>query len=157
MAEASMITDKLKALLNVPSEPTIYRVEEGAILRYVEAIDDPNPLYSDIEYATHSRYSRQICPPGFTGWPLKSGRVIEGVFDSMWQAGAPPRLLAGGVEFEFFVPVGAGDILVSTHKITSMTEKESKSGKMLIAILETTFLNQNGDIAVKVWRTFIFR
>jgi hypothetical protein len=157
MTEGPLITDELNALLNVPSEPTIYRVEEGAILRYVEAIDDPNPLYRDIEYANNSRYGRQICPPGFTGWPLKNQRVTEAVFDSMWKAGAPQLLLAGGVEFEFLIPVGAGDILVSTHKITSMTEKESKSGKMLIAILETTFLNQNGDVVVKSWQTFIFR
>jgi acyl dehydratase len=157
MAEGSIITDEIKALLNVPSEPTVYKVEEGAIIRYAEAVDDANPLYSDIEYASHSRYGRQICPPGFTGWPLKSRRVTEGVFESLWRAGAPQRLLAGGVEYEFFIPVGAGDVLVSTHKITGITEKESKSGKMLMAVLETTFLNQNGDVVVKSWQTFIFR
>ena len=76
MAKVSIITDELKKLIGVPWEPQIFKVEEGAIKRYAEAIDDPNPLYNDVEYARKSKYGRLICPPGFTGWPQKKAKLL---------------------------------------------------------------------------------
>ena len=76
MPEGSLITDELKKLIGVPWEPQIFKVEEGAIKRYAEAIDDPNPLYNDAEYARKSAYGRLICPPGFTGWPDRKAKLL---------------------------------------------------------------------------------
>ena len=155
MAEDSIITDELRKLVGVPGEPIIYKVEEGAIKRYAEAIGDPNPLYSDEEYAAKSKYGSLISPPGFTGWPTKTN--MEGklpllkVVDSLYEAGAPPRILDGGGEMEFFLPIRAGDTLVATIKISDMTEKETKSGKMIFTVIETTFLNQHNNV-VAIYR-----
>jgi len=157
MAEDSLITDELRKLVGVSGGPTIFKVEEGAIKRYAEAIGDPNPLYNNVEYASKSKYGRLICPPGFTGWPVKGDIPIMKTIDSLFKAGAPPRLLDGGIEFEFFLPIRAGDILVATTKIINMSERESKSGKMMFAIVETTFVNQNGDVAVRSRATLINR
>ena len=63
MAEASMMTDELKKLIGVPGEAITYKVEEGAIQRYAQAIGDPNPLYNDVEYAARSKHGRVMCPP----------------------------------------------------------------------------------------------
>lgn len=145
MSDGSILTDELKKLIGVPVDPTIYKVEEGAIFRYAEAIGDPNPLFNDVEYAKNSRYGGITCPPGFTGWALKGKMRITEIFDKLIKAGAPPRILDGGVEFEFFIPIGVGDTLVATSKIVEMVEKESKAGKMLITTVETTYINQNGD------------
>ncbi len=148
MADGSMLTDELKKLIGVPLDPSIYKVEEGAIFRYAEAIGDPNPLFNDVEYARNSRYGRVICPPGFTGWALKGKMRITEIFDKLIKAGAPPRILDGGVEFEFFLPIGVGDTLVATSKIAEIVEKDSKGGKILITTVETTYINQNGDVVL---------
>ncbi|TET38047.1 MAG: MaoC family dehydratase, partial [Dehalococcoidia bacterium] len=58
------ITDELKALIGTTTEPVIMEVERGAIRRYADAIDDPNPLFRDVEHARSSRYGEMICPPG---------------------------------------------------------------------------------------------
>lgn len=157
MTEGSLITDELKKLIGVPGEPVTFKVEEGAIQRYAQAIGDPNPLYNDVEYASNSKYGRLICPPGFTGWPVKGGMSVFKLVESLVKAGAPPRLLDGGMEFEFFVPIGAGDILAATTKIANISEREGKSGKMMLATIETDFLNQNGDLALRTRATLIFR
>ena len=155
MAEGSLITDELKKMVGVPSEPIIFKIEEGAIQRYAQAIDDSNPLFNDIENASKNKYGRLICPPGFTGWPIKGGISYIKLVESFIKAGAPPRLLDGGVEFEFFVPIGAGEVLTATTKIVNMTERETKMGKTMFTKVETTFLNHKGKVALKSWSTLI--
>lgn len=158
MANGSLITDELKKLLGVPGEPIVMKVEEGAIQRYAEAIADGNPLYNDITYAKQSKYGRLVCPPGFTGWPVKESVMPSfKITATLLKAGAPPRVLDGGIEFEFVTPVTAGDTLIASTKITNFTERESKSGKMLFSTIETTYVNQDGAVALKSWQTLINR
>ncbi|MBM3141957.1 MAG: MaoC family dehydratase [Chloroflexi bacterium] len=155
MAEGSIITDELKKLIGVSGEPITFKVEEGAIQRYAQAIGDPNPLFNDIENASKNKYGRLICPPGFIGWPIKGGISVFKLVDSLIKAGAPTRLLDGGVEFEFVEPIGAGDVLTATAKIASITERETRMGKTMFTTVETTFVNQKGKVALKGRSTFI--
>jgi acyl dehydratase len=69
MANGSLITDELRKLIGVILDTIIFKVEEGAIQRYAQAIGDPNPLYSDPDFASKNKYGRLLAPPGFTGWP----------------------------------------------------------------------------------------
>ncbi len=152
---ASTISEKLQKLIGTRSEPVIFKVEEGAIQRYAEAIGDPNPLYNDIDYARKSKFGRLICPPGFTGWPVKHRRITEGPVELLVKAGAPTRLLDGGVEFEFFEPIGAGDMLAASTTITEITERQTRLGKTLFTSVEVKYVNQNGSLVLKAKQTFI--
>jgi len=155
MPEGSLITDELRKLIGVSSEPIIFKVEEGAIQRYAQAIGDPNPLYNDPDYASKTRHGRLLTPPGFTGWPVKAGRYTDILFESLVKAGAPQRVLDGGVEFEFIEPVGAGDVLTATTRIASITERETRLGKTMFTTVEITFVNQTGNVALKSRSTLI--
>jgi len=161
MTEGSLITDELRKLIGAAiGEPITLKVEEGAIQRYAEAISDSNPLYNDVEYARKSKYGRLICPPGFTGWPVKGqtgalpGRSSE-MSDIFVKAGAPTRVLDGGIEFEFLTTTGAGDVLVSTTKVADITERETRMGKTMFITAETSFVNQDGKVALKSRATSI--
>jgi acyl dehydratase len=155
MANGSLITDELRKLIGVTLDTIVFKVEEGAIQRYAQAIGDPNPLYNDPDFASKTKYGRLLVPPGFTGWPVKAARLSERLLGSLAKAGAPSRLLDGGVEFEFIEPVGAGDVLTATTKIANMTERETRLGKTVFTTLETTFVNQKGNVALKSRSTFI--
>jgi len=155
MANGSLITDELRKLIGMTLETMVFKVEEGAIQRYAQAIGDPNPLYNDPDFASKTKYGRLLAPPGFTGWPVKAGLDMFKLVESLVKAGAPSRLLDGGVEFEFIEPIGAGDVLTSTTKIASITERETRLGKTLFNTLETTLVNPKGDVALKGWSTFI--
>jgi len=96
-----------------------------------------------------------MCPPGFTGWPVKGGRITEGPVELLVKSGAPSRLLDGGVEFEFFEPIGAGDILVASTTISDITEKQTRLGRTIFATIEITYVNQNGNLALEAKHTFI--
>jgi len=155
MTNGGLITDELRKLIGTTLDTIVFKVEEGAIQRYAQAIGDPNPLFNDPDFARKTKYGRLLAPPGFTGWPVKAARLSERLLASLTKAGAPSRLLDGGIEFEFIEPIGAGDILTATTKIGSITERETRLGKTMFTTLETAFVNQKGNLALKSRSTFI--
>ena len=155
MANGSLITDEMRKVIGVTLDTIIFKVEEGAIQRYAQAIGDPNPLYNDPDFAKKTKYGRLLAPPGFTGWAVKAERPRDKLFQSLAKAGAPTRLLDGGIEFEFIEPIGAGDVLTATNKIVNITERQTRLGKTMFTTLENTFVNQKGDVVLKSRSTAI--
>jgi acyl dehydratase len=154
-----MVPDELKQYIGKIDAPHVREVERGAIRRYADAVGNPNPLYSDIEYASESRYGTIIAPPGFFGWASASVAQSEGIIGLMTaliNAGYY-RILDGGMSYEFFLPVRADDTLIASPKVKDVKAKEGKSGVMMVCEFETTYLNQNGDIVAKASQTLIGR
>jgi acyl dehydratase len=155
MVNGSLITDELRKLIGVTLDTVVFKVEEGAIQRYAQAIGDPNPLYNDADFASKTKYGRLIAPPGFAGWPVKAGRPTERLFAFLVKAGAPLKILDGGIEFEFIEPIGAGDMLTATSKIAKITERETRLGKTMFTTAEVTYVNQKGNEVLRSWATII--
>jgi len=160
MAEGSNVMEQLTKLIGTMTQAVVNEVERGAIKRYAEAVDDPNPLYSDIEYTRKSRYGGLIAPPGFFGWATTvSSAAIEmmgTVFATVFDAGLI-RILDAGVEYDFLLPVRAGDTLAWYARFADVKEREGKSGKMVFLTMEITYINQNGDTVAKRRQTFLAR
>jgi acyl dehydratase len=158
-----VIADEVMEYIGKADEPHIRTVEKGAIRRYAAAVGNDNPLYSDEEYARSSAYGCIIAPPGFFGWPTKPASSAVGLANVVVDLQAElaragyPRILDGGISYEFHLPVRAGDILSVSPKITGISEKEGKSGTMIMCSLETSYLNQNGDLVAVARQTFIAR
>ena len=51
MATDNLITEDLSKLVGAQQGILICKVEEGSVIRYAQAIGDPNPLFNDPEYA----------------------------------------------------------------------------------------------------------
>lgn len=160
MIESSSVVEELRGLIGSTTEPVINEVERGAIRRYAEAVGDPNPLYSDVEYARNNKYGGLICPPGFFGWSTKvtTGAIdiMAPVFTGLFKAGLV-RILDAGVEYEFFLPVRVGEPLIWYAKFADVQEREGKSGKMVIVSMEITYINQKGDLVAKRRQNIIAR
>ncbi len=158
-----MLPEKVTKLIGQAGDVTIMEVEKGAIRRYAHAIDDLNPLYLDDEYAKNSKYGAIIAPPGFFGWPAKwtgntptTTEPVQTLVSALSEAGYSRRL-DGGVEFDFFIPVRAGDILAALTRIIRISERETKSGKLIFSVAERTYTNQNGALVASARQTFITR
>ena len=138
-------------------------VEKGAIKRFAEAVGDPNPLYNDEEYAKKSRYGSVIAPPGYFGWPIKTGsfflfEIIEPVTNALANAGySVASVIDGGIEYEFYRPVRAGDTILASSVVENITERTGKSGGMVFIIMLTTYLNKSSEVVARQRVTFIYR
>ncbi len=120
-------------------------VERGKIREFAAAILDDNPIYSDPAYAAKTEFGGVIAPPTFT--------VTKAFYRSAANlselAGLDPHFrLHGEEEYEYFLPIKAGDVLTCRSKITQAYEKPGKrGGKMTFIVLEFTFYNQRGEKA----------
>lgn len=161
------------------------RIEQGAIERFADAVGDNNPLFRDSEYARKSRHGAIITIPGFFGWsiskpkpassddsPEPSGPALSPADQAkvndiglsynpelgkaLVDAGYT-RLLDGGMEYEFYLPIRAGDVLSSSGGLKDITEREGGTGKMALVRNETTYYNQNGDCVATAIGTSIYR
>jgi acyl dehydratase len=158
-----MIPEEAKRFIGRTDPPIVRHVEKGAIRRYAEAVGNDNPLHYDEEYARKTKYGSIIASPGFWGWPTQTPSSSTGLAEIVGELqaalarGGFPRILDGGISYDFFLPVRAGDVLVASPKVTGLSEKEGKSGSMIICNFETTYINQNGDLVAKSYQTFIAR
>ncbi len=161
-----MLPEEVTKFIGQPGGDSILlEVEKGAIRRFADAVEDPNLLYQDEKYARNSRYGSIVAPPGFFGWPAKL-LTKQGMQPSYLRpdlrlalSGAgytAATTIDGGTEYEFFHPVRAGDTLVASSVIKDIIEREGRA-KMVFAITEITYTNQNGDVVAKVRQTSIQR
>lgn len=164
-----MLPEEITKFIGQAVGTSIFEVERETIRRFADAVDDPNPLYWDEEYAKKSRHGSIIAPPGFISSPWFSGRSTKWGSRDTTSAEATGelilalikagygRVLDGGMEYEFFCPVRAGDTLTASSTIKDIVEREGKTGKMVFLFTETTFTNQNGDLVAKARQSSIHR
>lgn len=158
-----MLPEAVTKLIGQAGEVVMMEVEKGAIKRFAHAIGDSNPLHLEEEYARNSRYGAIVAPPGFFGWPTRWSGTFPGISSMVEPLMAPlteaglGRILDAGIEYEFFIPVRAGDVLAALPRITHITERETKGVRMVFSVIETTYTNQGGQLAARARQTFISR
>jgi len=160
MAGESDLIKELRGMLGAMTAPGINEVERGSIRRYCDAVGNPNPIFTDVEFARSRGHSDVLCPPGFFGWPRgvqsETVEVMGPVFAAVLNAGLL-RILDAGDEYEFFLPIHAGDTLSWYIRFHDVNEREGKSGNMVFLTFENTYLNMNGDVVAKSRKTFLAR
>ena len=158
-----MLSEDVTRLIGKSGEPMVLEVERGAIRKFADAVGDRSPLIWDDEYARNSRYGAVVAPPGFVGWPVKwdspmpfFSAIREELVAALISAGYP-RIVDGGIEFEFFLPVRAGDTLVSVARIADIYTRETKGGILVFSVTETSYTNQDGALVGLARQTLINR
>lgn len=73
--------------------------------------------------------------------------------DALSEAGFPD-ILDGGSEYEFLLPVRAGDVLVH-HKQLADLMSRAGARKMAFMTIDNAYTNQNGQLVAKVRQTII--
>ena len=149
MTQDSLITPAMQQAIGHVVSTEVADVERGAIRRFAEAIEDPNPLYTDASAAHASGYRDVIAPSTFF-------RSLRTATPAMPDEDAVPRLLDGGSAWEYFEPVCAGDRITLVTTMESLTERAGRLGKMLFIVYTTEYTNQDGK-PVAVQRNTIIR
>ena len=154
-----MLLEEIQRFIGKLDPPHVKTVERGAIRRYAEAVGDDDPLYHDREYARGLGHPDIVAPPGFFGWTVGHVPPLEavmGLMTAVVNAGYY-RILDAGMSFDFFVPVRAGDVIAASPRVADVTEKQGRSGTMIMCSFETTYMNQNGDVVAKSYQKVVCR
>ena len=140
----SVITKEMKDAIGVESDPVVYQIEEGAILRFAEAIGDTNPIFNDKNAASKTKYGGIVAPPTF----LRSIAHVKAPEPKVQVKSPYPANVDGGSEWEYFEPIKVGDTITATSYLADINERKGgKFGSMLIMVRETKYMNQHGTVA----------
>jgi acyl dehydratase len=121
-----------------------FLVERSKIRELAAAIGDTDPVYRDPEAALAEGYPDIIAPPTFgTAINLWGGLGFSEICNRL--EANPLKVLHAEQEYEYFMPVAAGDRLQCTMKVADFYIKEGRSGPMKFAVLETASFNQKGE------------
>ena len=155
MAEASIITDEMRAIIGKESEPVTVEVDKSAVRMFARAVGYTDLIYYDEQYAKSKGYRSLPAPMGFLGHPIFRPDMPSRPLYVMALKSPYERVLNGGSEIEYYEPICAGDVLTSTAKLVDLSERSGSMGPMLIVTGETTYKNQAGKVVAKFRGTLI--
>jgi acyl dehydratase len=115
------------SLIGASSDPVVFEVEKGAIVKLAQAIGDPHPEYRDGVAA----------PPTF---PTSFRMAIPGLADV-----DPARFLHGEQEYEYARPIRAGDRITCVARIANVTEKDTRVGRATFVVAEIDGRDEAGE------------
>lgn len=172
-----VISEEVRALIGIEGEVVTapLPISEDGLRRFVQAVMEEDPVHWDAEAARDSRYGCIVAPPLF---PLHSFVRPPGTPDPLDRLGEDPdwdgvprgdkdglprpalpfqRLVNGGTEASFFRLAAVGDVISARSRYVDISEREARSGPMVMVKTETTFTNQHGDVLAAVTKTAIWR
>lgn len=138
MSNGSVITEKMKGMIGTELAKTVHEVDKTMLRRLAEAIEDPNPRW-------HTEAA-----PGFI-----MAAAVTGTGDPPKELFPLKRMVAGGGEWEFYLPIKVGDVITCTTRLAQLYEREGKAGKLLFIVNETSVVNQKGELVAKGRTTLI--
>ncbi len=140
-----------------------FPVDASHILMFARAVGDPNPIYSDAEYARGTEPGGIIAPPTFPqaraqfqpGYPLRP-TIGEPWFGSGREpSGVPPEELGSGTglhaeqHFEYHRQVEAGEeLMVSTRPGKSWEKQGKRGGKLKFSEQIIEYRDRSGELVV---------
>lgn len=172
---SGLLTDEVRAFIGRESEvvTAVDAVEPGAVRRYAQAImADSDPDYAPD--ATGGKAGGPVAPPLYPAFmfrrPLGTPDVLteraeDPDFDGLVSAASdglpelplPGRaLLNGGSEIELFRYARHGERVSQRSRYADITERASKSGPMLLVIIETEY-TVGAEVLLRVRKTIIRR
>jgi len=149
----------MQQYIGTEAPPHVVHVEKELVQRYVDAVQDGNPLWSDESYAGATRWKGTIVPPyifcalmTITKCSSESGVV---------PVPAPnvplPRknVLEGEETWEFFAPLRVGDTATSRVRLDDVKVREGRLGEMFIMTYTAETVNQRGELIARSSNTIV--
>jgi N-terminal half of MaoC dehydratase len=153
-----------------------FPIELGHIMMFARSVGDPNPIYSDEEYAARSDVGHVIAPPTFVqagaqfdpDWPLRP-KIGEPWLGSGRNPTGTPRPEDGGggggggggsgdgmarglhaeQHFEYHRHLRPGDVLGAETRRGKTWEKEGRrAGKLVFSETITVYRDQDDELVI---------
>jgi N-terminal half of MaoC dehydratase len=163
MADEFELTDEMRAVVGVESEPWPVELTTTSIRAFARGVGYTDKRYYDESAAKAAGHDTLPAPPCYLGTSVWIPGESDATFSGPRNSGPSVRhglkgLLDGGTEVVYERPLQAGDKLFMTSKVSNLEVKESKGlGKMLVVTSEQTFTEQDGgDVVMRTFAQAIF-
>jgi len=145
-------SERLRRFNQAAMEPTIPSPEAAAPVPAEQAAPPLWPLHAFVRLPGE--------PDSFDA--LRDDPDLDGTLGA-GETGLPAldlplvRILNGGVSAEFFALAELGDVVEAQSEYVDITEREGRSGPMVITSIRTTYTSQQGKLLCRVTNAFIRR
>jgi acyl dehydratase len=155
----SLVTDEMRACIGntSPIRTIPEEISASDVRRYVEAIGDYNPLWTDDELARSVGYRGRRVPPILIRelrWRIDEQELADG--DTWTGLVLPPGFTStrnAGQEMEWLAPVYIGDRLSYQSRLTDVFGRQGRRGPIIFTKRETEIRNQDGLLVARVTAT----
>jgi acyl dehydratase len=133
--------------------------------RWAASVGDHNPLWFDAEYARANGYADVICPPLYLQYCVLPVTSLQGLRPD-GSSGAvsgglafprAPKRMAGGEQFTFHLPSYHRDEIEMVRTISSIVEKQGRSGQFVLVTWHTSYRNQRAELVAEASTSMIAR
>jgi acyl dehydratase len=164
------VTDSLIDAETAARVGTVAATATGEVIRrdwqrWAAAVGDDNPLWFDPNYARTNGYRDVICPPLYLQYAILGVSPLPGLRPD-GSSGAvsgslafpkAPRRMAGGESTTFHLPAYHRDEIEMVRTISSIVEKEGRSGRFVLVTWHTVYRNQHGELVAEASTSMIAR
>ena len=155
MADQFEITDAMRAVVGVASEPWTLEVTTTSIRAFARGVGYQDPVYFDLEAAAAAGYPSLPAPPTYLGTPVFHPQACEPTYGTPIRSGPKLEpglagLLDGGTETVYERTPLAGDVLTTRSTVVDLETKQSGAlGTMLVVTTETTYTDVEGQLVAR--------
>ena len=140
-----------RSLLGVETYLGTFQVTKEMKLDFARSTGDLNSLYLDEQKANKTEYGGIIAPPTFCNI-FVNGMDRPDINLEFGDTG-----FFAGQAIESVGPIRPGDALDASTKLKEVYSKTGRSGTMVFAVWETTFVNQKKETVALVTESFVRR
>ncbi|MBN1151943.1 MAG: MaoC family dehydratase N-terminal domain-containing protein [Dehalococcoidia bacterium] len=159
MGETLMTLEDIQRYVGVEAPPHTVHMETELVRRYVDAVQDPNPLWTDEDYASATHWKGTMVPPYiFCALMMITKYSPETGVVPLPAPNIPlPRrnVLEGEETWEFFAPVRVGDVITSRVRLSDVKLREGRLGAMFIMTYDAESVNQRGELVARSSNTIV--
>lgn len=144
---ATLVTAEMERDRGVWGEETVsYPIAESDIRKWAIASywpETPPRLFWDADHAKTTSWGGIVAPEDFNpfAWPVE--RPTGGGMNM--GSGVGQRVMNGGQQDTFGVPMRPGDVITSRTRLRDWDERETRLGLTLFSNTETEWRNQHGE------------
>jgi acyl dehydratase len=120
-------------------EPVQYAVGREKVREYARAVGETNPVYLDVAAARSAGYADVVAPPMFAV-VYSAPSVGPPIFDPDLELNFA-MMVHGGQEFEWGLPVVAGDEIETVATVKDISERDGRG----YYVFESVSTNQRGE------------
>ena len=115
---------------------------------YADAVQDPNPLYTNPEAARSAGLPDVMAPPTLVcdTFRFYGGAIGASGLPKALDRQSPGIPLRAGNSYQFFRPVHPSDVITATRKVIRVWQKRGRSGPLAFQEVEITYRNQQREL-----------